>query len=123
MNERFGQRPVHRIITTFWTNRLVRGALDFAQHYDQGHLQFQWEPLELIDGSDELDCDGLIVSVESERISRNLIRKGLPVVNISGVLSPSPFPSVLSDNQQAGRLGSWRPAVWPGPTFPRMLPS
>ena len=50
--------------------------------------------------------DGIIARVENQHIADELLRVGVPVVDVSVGLQRSPFPRVATDNQAVSRLAA-----------------
>ena len=106
MSGAYKGKGVRHIIAVLWSHRLARGVLDYAQQQSGPRLEYEVDTDAALEDPDRLVCDGLIVGVSRESTAQGVAALGIPVVNISGSMSPPPFVSVLPDDHAAGHLAA-----------------
>jgi LacI family transcriptional regulator len=92
--------------STSWGRRLIEGIIGYSRAF--GPWTLYLEPR----GIDEAESfpagwtgDGIIARVRTPQYARRLIRTGLPVVNVSGIVNARiAFPRVLTDEAQIAGL-------------------
>ena len=92
------------------SNSYGRELLLGIQHWQRAHGPWALRLVEQGRGADvprwlrDWPGQGIIARVESARIARALRETGLPVVDVSAALEPSPFPQVVTDSRLVTEL-------------------
>lgn len=85
---------------------LIRGIAEFVQRHTRWSLHLEEAgPIQTLPGwIKSWTGDGIIARMESPRIAQALLRKQIPLVNVSGRTSPAGVPHVDMDNQAVCEL-------------------
>ena len=105
--------PVRRVAvlvdtSTTWGRGIIAGIHRFASERGDWHLFVEARG---INDSTVMPADwrgdGIIARIATPEAARSMRRRGIPVVNVSGVLLPgAQFPRVCNDGREAARLAA-----------------
>lgn len=98
------QRSVRVIVPTSLTygRNIAHGVLEYSRLH--GPWTVQVEDVSSLNLAVGALPDGLIVHCSNANVADRVRALQRPIVNVSGMLDPPPFPSVLPDNVGIGRL-------------------
>ena len=104
------RRKVALLIET--SNAYARGLVQGVVHYVQEHGPWSFQMMEQGRGDDpppwlaEWDGEGIIARIETPRIARAVVKRGLPAVDLSAARLVTSLPWVETDDAAIARLAA-----------------
>jgi LacI family transcriptional regulator len=87
-----------------YLRQIVIGASRFCEDHPKYYLRRSTDEAALLPNAE--DIDGVLAVIEMADPNHTATRFGKPVVNISSICSPVPFPTVALDNAAVGRAAA-----------------
>jgi LacI family transcriptional regulator len=101
-------RPLNLLLdftpVTEYLRQIVLGANQFCREHGSCRIRTSTKEATLIEDGDVID--GVLAVIDRADSKHPATRFNRPVVNISTIASPVPFPTVAMDNRMVGRLAA-----------------